>query len=53
MDEKTDIEEYINSLNEKEKIALEIAKSHLESSFSMESSIGYLKWKNNKKLFNG
>jgi len=43
-----DIEEYLNSLNDKEKQALEIAKSHLESSFSLEKSIGYINWKNNK-----
>jgi hypothetical protein len=37
-------DEYILSLNEMEKKALEIAKSHLESSFNIEKSIGYLNW---------
>ena len=42
------ISEYINQLDELEKIALEVAKEQLESSFSIEKSIGYLKWKENK-----
>ena len=31
-----------------EKIALDVAKEQLESSFSIEKSIGFLKWKENK-----
>ena len=46
-DEKI-IELYINQLSESEKKGLEIAKDHLESSFSLEKSIGFLKFK--KKL---
>ena len=42
------ISEYINQLDELEKIALEVAKEQLESSFSIEKSIGFLKWKENK-----
>jgi len=42
------IEEFLNGLNEKEKIALNIAKNMLGSSFNMEKSIGYIKWKKNK-----
>ncbi len=42
------ISEYINHLDEFEKIALEVAKEQLESSFSIEKSIGFLKWKENK-----
>ena len=42
------ISEYINQLDEFEKIALDVAKEQLESSFSMEKSIGFLKWKENK-----
>ena len=48
----TMIEKYIDSLDEKEKKTLEIAKSHLESSFDMEKSIGFLNFKekiNNEK----
>lgn len=42
------ISEYINQLDEFEKIALKVAKEQLESSFSIEKSIGFLKWKENK-----
>jgi len=40
--------EYVNQLDELEKIALDVAKEQLESSFSIEKSIGFLKWKENK-----
>lgn len=36
---------YIDSLNEKEKVAYHIAKSHLGSSFSLEKSNGFIQWK--------
>jgi hypothetical protein len=36
---------YIDSLSEKEMKAYIIAKSHLGSSFSLEKSVGFLKWK--------
>ena len=39
------IEKYLNSLNEQEKQALEIAIKQLETSFSIEKSIGYLNFK--------
>ena len=35
---------YINSMDEKEKIAYKIAKEHLGSSFNIEKSIGFQKW---------
>lgn len=38
---------YIAQLSPMEKKVLEIAKSHLESSFSLEKSIGYQEWKKN------
>ena len=37
--------EYMESLPEKDHKALEIAKEHLETSFSMGKSIGFQKWK--------
>ena len=37
--------EYIKSLTEREYKAYMIAKSHLESSFDLEKSIGYKEWK--------
>ena len=43
------ITEYINSLNEIQKLALKIAKEDLGSSFNIEKSIGCLNWiKKNK-----
>ena len=45
------IEKYIESLNALEKIALEIARNQLESSFNIEKSIGFLEWKS-KYLIN-
>ena len=40
--------EYISSLSPLEKKTLEIAQSHLESSFNLQKSIGFMKWKENK-----
>ena len=43
------IQDYIDSFDELEKIAYEIAKKHLESSFDIVKSVGFLKWiKKNK-----
>jgi DNA-directed RNA polymerase specialized sigma subunit len=42
------IEQYISTLNEREKLVLEIAKEHLQSSFCIERSVGFVKWKNSK-----
>lgn len=36
---------YVEQLSEKEKLALEIAKRMLGSSFCLEKSIGYLQFK--------
>jgi len=42
MDQHTDlIRQYISSLSPNEKKAYDIAKSHLESSFDVEKSIGF------------
>ena len=41
------IDDYIQQLNEKEKIVFEIAKEHLGTSFNIEKSIGYKKWLKN------
>ena len=38
------IEEYILQLTAVEKKVLQIAKEHLESSFSLENNIGFQKW---------
>jgi hypothetical protein len=42
---KSDIEKYISQMDELEKKSYLIAKDHLESSFSIEKSVGFLKWK--------
>ena len=44
---KTDDDQtaYIASLSEKELQAYHIAKSHLGTSFSLEKSLGFIKWK--------
>ena len=39
------INKYINSLNDNEKIVLNIAKEQLESSFDIKKCIGFLEWK--------
>ena len=44
-------EEYVESLTDQEKIALDIAKEMLGTSFDMEKCIGFNKWlkkQNNK-----
>ena len=38
------IEEYKRTMTEQELLVLNIAVEHLESSFSIEKSIGYLEW---------
>jgi len=40
--------QYLKSLNEKERMAYEIAKDHLGSTFSLEKSNGFIEW--TKKL---
>lgn len=42
------IQEYTDNLSIDEKIVMEIAEKQLQSSFSIEKSIGFLEWKNNK-----
>ena len=42
------IDLYLQSLNDIEKIAIEIAKEDLGSSFNIEKSIGFLNWKSNQ-----
>lgn len=42
---------YIDSLSEKELMAYYIAKNHLESTFSLEKSNGFIEWKKTNILF--
>lgn len=48
INEEISLNLYLETLNEKELKAYAIAKSHLGTSFQLEKSNGYLKWKNNK-----
>ena len=41
-------QQYIDSLSKKEKKAYDIAVQHLGSSFTLEKSIGFLEWIQNK-----
>jgi len=38
------LEQYVSSLNEIEKLTLEVAKRQLESSFEINKSIGFIKY---------
>jgi hypothetical protein len=42
-------EQYVKSLSEKELQAYLIAKSHLDTSFSLEKSLGFIKWLEKRK----
>lgn len=42
---KMNEEKYIQSLTDKERKAYEIAKEHLQTSFNIEKSIGYIEYK--------
>ena len=46
---QTEVINYINSLSKHETQTLEIATSHLGSSFSIRKSIGFLEWKSKQK----
>ena len=46
---QTEVTNYINSLSKHETQTLEIATSHLGSSFSIRKSIGFLEWKSKQK----
>lgn len=47
MNTNTVIEDYIKTLTDKERIALNKARELLKDSFNIEKSIGFMKWKNN------
>jgi len=42
---------YLESLNPKEKMAYEIAKNHLGSSFHLMKSNGFLEWKKKQNSY--
>jgi DNA-directed RNA polymerase specialized sigma subunit len=43
------IAKYIESLTEQERLVMEIAKEHLQSSFDVVKSIGFKKWLSEQK----
>ena len=45
MENKTMMQIYIKQLSESEKMALQLAEKYLKSSFDIEKSIGFRKWK--------
>jgi len=52
-EENTDnVSLYINQLSDQEKMVFNIAKEHLETSFCIEKSIGYLNWTNSHSFVN-
>lgn len=42
--EKSPIQEYLDTLTDKERKTYEIAMNHLQSSFCIEKSLGFQKW---------
>ena len=38
------LDEYIESMTEMEKMVMELARDHLESSFCLEKSVGFISW---------
>jgi hypothetical protein len=42
---REDVQSYLNQLSDIEKIACNIAKDHLGSSFNLTESNGFLEWK--------
>ena len=44
MEQESLTEQYLKSLTEKERMAYEIAKDHLGSSFELEKSNGFIVW---------
>jgi hypothetical protein len=47
---KKTIAKYIKSFNELEKIAMEIAKEDLGTSFNIEKSVGFINWLKKNKV---
>jgi len=43
--EESEESKYIKSLTKQELQTMEIARSHLESSFHLKKSVGFIKWK--------
>jgi hypothetical protein len=46
------IQQYIDEMTSMEKLVMEIARDHLESSFSIENSVGFVTWLREKNKRN-
>lgn len=46
-DPHSKVNDYISQLSEQEKLVLHIATTHLETSFDIKKSIGYIEWLQN------
>ena len=44
------IMQYIDEMTPMEKIIMELAREHLETSFCIENSVGFITWLREKKL---
>jgi hypothetical protein len=49
-EETEEIKEYLCQMNDKEKVAYQIAVEYLGSSFNLEKSIGFQKWLKKKAM---
>lgn len=43
------VERYLNLLSDQERKTMEIAKSHLGTSFNIKKSVGFLKWRSSNQ----
>jgi hypothetical protein len=43
-----EIDDYLSGFTEQERIVMEIAEQHLETSFDITKSIGFIEWKQSK-----
>ena len=48
--EKDNIDEYKKGLTQQERMVMKIAEEHLETSFDITKSIGYLEWKKARSI---
>lgn len=45
---QSEIDDYLSGFTEQERIVMEIAEQHLETSFDITKSIGFIEWKQSK-----
>ena len=45
-----EIDDYLSGFTEQERIVMKIAEQHLETSFDITKSIGFLEWKQSKSI---